>query len=248
MVRHKVYGVGIVKSLDDAYIEIEFDDKTRKFQFPQGFDTFLSTEDPELLIRIKEVESKLKAKTVSNQSNCSTKAVIKPVVDKNKLQQDFCRKTVNISNPLIGDRAQTINVSSEGEMFELIGYMAKPGRVSSIEAEIPKDGRDVIFESLFPGQTYRPIELRNTPSGMPNKLSPQFRINFADLKNCPDILKQNMGKGNGSCVGRINKSKFVINIVQNYGFKFGDRQDIELIREIAVRRGYSAEFDCGYFR
>ena len=89
------------------------------------------------------------------------------------------------NNPLVGDRSQTISVRSEAEMFELVGYMATPGRVSSFEAEVPKDGRDVLFEKLFPGQPYRPIELGSTPSGMPNKLSPSFRINFANLRNCP---------------------------------------------------------------
>ena len=86
-----------------------------------------------------------------------------------------------------------------------------------------------------------------TPSGMPNKLSPQFRINFADLRNCPEILLKNMGKGNGpSCVGRINKSRFVIDLVQNYGFRFGNVQDISGIRAIAERRGFLTEFERGY--
>ena len=57
-----------------------------------------------------------------------------------------------------------------------------------------------------------------------------------------------MGKGNGSCVGRINKSKFVIDIVQNYGFRFGDWQDRAAIRDIAVKRGYAEAFDRGYLR
>lgn len=120
-------------------------------------------------------------------------------------------------------------------MFEIVGvgYMARPGRVNSIEAEVPKDGRDDDFDRMFPGQTYRPIELGDTLSGLPNKLSPQFRINLGNLSNCPYALKNNMGKGNGSCVGLINKSRFVIVIVRNYGFRFGDWQDRIAIRNIA---------------
>lgn len=248
IVKHNAFGIGRVKTLDDVHIEIEFDGQTKQFQFPQGFDKFLVTEDPELLTKIEEAKSIVKEKAVAEKIKSSVTTAATSISEKAKTKKKPYSKTVNVSNQLIGDRAQTICVSSENEMFEIVGYMAKPGIVSSIEAEVPKDGRDKIFESLFPGQTYRPIELGNTPSGMPNKLSPQFRINFANLNNCPDVLKQNMGKGNGSCVGRINKSKFVIDIVQNYGFRFGARQNVQSIREIAVKRGYSSDFDRGYSR
>ena len=96
-------------------------------------------------------------------------------------------------NPLIGERAQTIAINSQEALFEIIGYMATPGRITSIEAEVPRDGRDKIFENMFPGQKYRPIEMGGTPSGLPNKLGSQFRINFGNLCNCPQVLKQNMG-------------------------------------------------------
>jgi hypothetical protein len=85
-----------------------------------------------------------------------------------------------------------------------------------------------------------------TPSGMPNKVSSQFRINFIDLRNCPTTLKINMGKGNGGCVGRINKSKFVLDLVEHYGFRFGDRQDVDCIRAVARKCGYLKEFEKGY--
>ena len=109
------------------------------------------------------------------------------------------------SSCLVGPRAESISMSCE-QWFEVVGYMARPGRVSSFEAEIPKDGRDKVFENLFPGQVYRPIELGDTPSGLPNKLGAQFRINFASLDNCPAVLNDSIRAGNGGCVGRINKS------------------------------------------
>ena len=107
------------------------------------------------------------------------------------------------SSCLVGPRAESISMSCE-QWFEVVGYMARPGRVSSFEAEIPKDGRDKVFEKLFPGQVYRPIELGDTPSGLPNKLGAQFRINFANLDNCPAVLNDSIRAGNGGCVGRIS--------------------------------------------
>lgn len=149
---------------------------------------------------------------------------------------------------LLGKRAQTIIFESPNEKFEVIGYLTTPGRVGTVEAEVPKDGRDRIFESMFPGQTYRPIEMGNTPSGLPNKISPQFRINILNMINCPEVLLKNVGKGNGSCIARINKSKFVMDLVQNYGFNFSRYQDVSAIRNIAMREGYLEDFERGYNR
>lgn len=146
------------------------------------------------------------------------------------------------SSCLVGPRAESISMSCE-QWFEVVGYMARPGRVSSFEAEIPKDGRDKVFENLFPGQVYRPIELGDTPSGLPNKLGAQFRINFASLDNCPAVLNDSIRAGNGGCVGRINKSRFVVDLVQFYGFHFGRHQDVATIRKIAEDNGYLEEFE-----
>lgn len=152
----------------------------------------------------------------------------------------------NVENILLGNRAQSIQFDSDSELFEAIGYMATPGRVSSVEAEIPTDGRDKVFEQCFPGQTYRPIAVCVTPSGLTNKIGAQFRINFANIRNCPEMLRSNMGRGNGGCVARINRSRFVLKLVEHYGFSFGKYQDVNRIRAIADANGYLKEFDKGY--
>lgn len=248
-VRHKAYGAGTVVNISETIIEVDFGGQLKKFQFPKAFGLFLSTDDPKLQEKIsvakEKTEAELKAKAAKQTSGPQITPASLPKTASRKLSYAYESRA---NSPLVGERAQTISVRSEAEMFEIVGYMATPGRVSSVEAEVPKDGRDTTFERLFPGQTYRPIELGDTPSGMPNKLSPQFRINFANLRNCPETLLRNMGKGNGSCVGRINKSKFVIDIVQNYGFRFGDWQDISAIRSIAEKRGFLEEFESGYRR
>lgn len=243
IVRHKDFGEGKVKSISNNRIEIEFENQVKKFQFPKAFNSFLETDNAELSKRIAEEGKKSKATKVKKVMTTA------PTAHNREIEKNNSARVERILNThLIGDRAQTIIVNTEKEMFEIIGYMATPGRVSSIEAEVPKDGRDKAFEALFPGQIYRPIEMRDTPSGMPNKLSAQFRINFFNINNCPNALVKNMGKGVGSCVGRINKSKFVLDIVQNYGFCFGDKQDILAIRSIAEKRGFLKSFEKGYRR
>lgn len=248
-VHHKAYGEGTVINISGTIIEVDFGGQLKKFQFPKAFGLSLSTEDPVLQAKVSSAKLYPQTGLKARLTNCVPTPLVNPAStpDANSGKRNYLY-TSQITSPLVGYRAQTILVHSKAEMFELVGYMATPGRVSSVEAEVPKDGRDVTFEKLFPGQKYRPIELGETPSGMPNKLSPQFRINFASLRNCPETLMENMGKGNGSCVGRINKSKFVIDIVTNYGFRFGEWQDTSLIRSIAEKSGFLEDFERGYRR
>lgn len=245
-VKHRVYGNGIVKHLDSDYIIIAFEDQEKKFQFPQAFEKFLTTEDSELISKIDDATKKVDADNVMQNINQTGAPSTQAKRSASSTKQLSGYINLGSTNPLIGARAQGINICSEEEMFEIVGYMATPGRINSIEAEVPKDGRDTVFENLFPGQKYRPIEMGNTPSGLLNKLSPQFRINFGNLRNCPSVLKQNMGKGNGACIGRINKSRFVIQIVQEYGFCFGEHQNVETIRGIAKKCGFLDAFERGY--
>lgn len=246
VVHHQKFGDGLVSSIDDKYIEIDFDGIIKKFRFPQAFDKFLVTQDADLLGKIESARKSLAdaAPAVPTPAPvvCPAETVHRRVTPVRHYNDE------TTANQLLGSRAQTIPIVSESEMFEIVGYMARPGRVGSFEAEVPKDGRDEIFEKMFPGQTYRPIETGDTPSGMPNKVGTQFRINFTDISNCPDVLKKNLGKGNGRCVGRMNKSRFVLELVQNYGFRFGDWQDVKAIKDIAIKRGFEQDFNRGYSR
>ena len=44
-VKHKAWGLGIIKSLDGNIIEVSFDEGIKKMQFPEGFEKFLVFED-----------------------------------------------------------------------------------------------------------------------------------------------------------------------------------------------------------
>ena len=237
-VNHNTFGDGEVTNIDGDIIEVRFGDVIKKFKFPSSVGTFLKTESAELLAIAEDALARNKAELPKPTATPHV------TIDHDYKAQPIIANTL----PLVGERAQGIPVRSKSEMFEIVGYIASPGRISSFEAEVPKDGRDKTFEKLFPGQTYRPIEMGDTPSGLPNKMSSQFRINFLNIRNCPSSLEKNLGKGNGSCVARINKSKFVLDLVQNYGFKFGTWQDTKAIREIAEAAGFLEDFDRGYSR
>ncbi len=240
-VKHISFGTGDVKNINDGFIEIDFNGTLKKFQFPKAFEAFLSTEDKELLSLIRDRKKELEREQPLTTPTGTVLSYGTPDISKEIT-------TMHVPSELVGDRAKSIEFESQEELFEIIGYMARPGRIKSIEAEVPKDGTNRTFEKMFPGQTYRPIEVGDTPSGLPNKIGPQFRINFGDISNCPPALARNLGKGNAACAARINRSRFVIDIVQSYGFRFGSSQNVNNIRAIAEKRGYAEAFEKGYNR
>ena len=76
----------------------------------------------------------------------------------------------------------------------------------------------------------------------------QLRIYFNNIRNCPKVLSPFLGVGTGSYVKRINKGGFVEKVVRDYGFAFGEYQDVSAICD-AVRRRHPQlmdEFEKGY--
>lgn len=242
IVKHKKFGVGKYVNIYGQYIEVQFCDGLKKFLFPYAFDNnMLETADPWLINKIHQAEGK-QNHVPQTGLNVHTKKTLAN-------SKDVVRKIQAFSSSFIGDRSGYIDFNSDDELFEVVGYLAKPGRLAGIWAEIPSDDREADFKRLFPGQPYMPITMTTTPSGRPSKFSPQFRINLSNMTNCPAILLPAIGKGLGSSiVGRINKSKFVVQLVHFFGFQFGDMQNVSAIRNKVDEYGYTKSFNRGYNR
>lgn len=95
---------------------------------------------------------------------------------------------------ILGSRALDINVSEE-DFCMILGYLAAPGRVGFIEAQIPED-RVWEFENCYPDQEYYPITQGKTSGGNTMKQGCQFRIYFNNIRNCPAVLLPYIGEGN----------------------------------------------------
>jgi hypothetical protein len=154
-----------------------------------------------------------------------------------------------IEMSILGNRAEDISFVSDADFFEAIGYLAKPGVIAYLEAEIPSN-KVAVFTHEFPDQSFRVITRTLTRTGNPIKYGVQYRIYFRQAPNSLPILVDNCGRGPASYPWRINKSRFVEKIVENYGFKFGHGvvQNPTIIRGI-VNNQYNqhiADFDRGY--
>ena len=243
IVKHKTFGEGKYVNIYGHYIEIQFIDGLKKFMFPNAFDNnMLETDDPWLTNKIRQALN-----AVGKQHHVPQ--IVVSASSPRPNCKEIVRKIQAFSSSFIGDRSGFIDFNSDDELFEVVGYLAKPGRLAGIWAEIPSDDREADFKRLFPRQPYMPITMTTTPSGRPSKFSPQFRINLANMTNCPDILIPAIGKGLGSSiVGRINKSKFVVQLVHFFGFQFGDMQNISAIKNKVAEYGYTKAFNRGYNR
>lgn len=245
IIKHKKFGEGKYVNIDGHYVEVQFSSGLKKFLFPNAFDdNMLETDDPWLINKIRQ-----SLKDVDKQFHAHQTVKTVPPKKVSANSKDIVRKIQSFNSSFIGDRSGSIDFNSDDELFEVIGYLAKPGRLVGIWAEIPNDDREADFKRLFPGQPYMPITMNITPSGRPSKFSPQFRINLGNMTNCPAILRPAIGKGLGNAiVGRINKSKFVVQLVHYFGFQFGDTQDVSKIKNLVDAYGYINAFNRGYNR
>lgn len=146
---------------------------------------------------------------------------------------------------ILSNKAEDINVSDE-ELCLILGYLSSPGRIGLIEAQIPTNKVNG-FEREFPSEPYYPITQGTTSGGHVKKQGYQFRIYFNNIDNCPVVLVPFLGEGNAAYIKRINKSKFVEKIIENYGFSFGETQNVDLIRTAVLNRHprYIDQFETG---
>ena len=147
---------------------------------------------------------------------------------------------------ILGHNALDIAVS-KADLCLILGYLATPGRVGYVEAQIPEE-KAFLFEREFPNEPYYPITQGQTTGGYLMKQGCQLRIYFNNIDNCPSILRPLLGVGTGTYVKRINKGKFVERIVKNYGFSFGDRQSVTSIQATVKSKhpNFYTEFEKGY--
>lgn len=104
---------------------------------------------------------------------------------------------------------------------EIIGYLAQPGIIANITAEVPVK-KCAEFEEKY-GVTPYPVNSEH-------KYGDQYRIYLSDPDGCPDILKNALDLN----YGRLNDTVFIRELVDEYGFSFFQAtQDSRAIQERA---------------
>ena len=142
---------------------------------------------------------------------------------------------------VLTNRAMDIETTEE-ELCYILGYLATPGRIKYIEAQVPY-GKEEKFRRAYRGQHFD--KMKSTS----DKQSYQFRIILNYNGNCPQVLKEALTVGGGSFKNNcISRGRFVEKIINEYGFRFFDAPDEVLIRQNVESRHpeYIDAFDEGY--
>jgi len=122
-----------------------------------------------------------------------------------------------------------IHWPTEQDKYEAIGFLARPGVVQNIEANVPTKFIEK-FKDEYKGKYIgKPYDVGSKKGGS------QFIIRLNHVEGCPDFLK---GVIDGKMKLRINATDFVRDLVNNYGFVFTCLpQNSELIRSIVESIG-----------
>lgn len=251
IVSHSAFGNGTITKLEDGYMEISFPKGDKKFVFPDSIGTFIKTDDAELLAYAKEQKDRKDFEKAAQAA--AQKAAAEEKQRQQQLERQSMKKkpdytyTGDFETPLLGRRSLDIEFKTKEDFYEALGYLAKPGIIAYYQAEVPDDGKDALFEKLFPDQEFRVISVNSGSGGQATKQGCQFRINLSSIKNCPDSLKPHLGTAAGAWVGRINRSRFALKLVQKHGFRFGYSQNYNDIYS-KVPEQYQKSFLKGYNR
>jgi len=114
---------------------------------------------------------------------------------------------------VLTNRAMDI-ITTEEELCFILGYLATPGRIKYIEAQVPY-GKETMFRNAYPGQNYDEMKLTS------DKQSFQFRIILGYNGNCPSVLADALTSGGGAFYNNcISRGRFIEKIINEYGEKY----------------------------
>lgn len=119
--------------------------------------------------------------------------------------------------------------SSEKDKYEAIGFLAREGVVTNIEANVPTKFIER-FKERFKGKYIgKPYDIGSKKGG------DQYRITLSHLEGCPQFLKEHV---DGKTKRRINDTNFIRELVDDFGFVFtASAQNSDLIRSIVEQMG-----------
>jgi len=135
---------------------------------------------------------------------------------------------VQASNPL----------SLASEFYTTLGWLAK--HTGTVSAALP-DYLEPTFRKHFGDAPCRVVDSRKKgPAGWTSQWTSSFAVSLKKPESIPALLEQYLNPARKA----LTNSEFVLDLVDNYGFKFGKAQDLEAIRS-CVPSTYHNDFELG---
>ena len=238
-VTNKVFGDGKVtaaagNTFDQMILTVEFAEETRRLLASVAIVTTktMSFVDEELaqlyadmyekhlelscLKRKADSHAEAEAKAQAKKQEEIKKAEAKAAAAKARAIKEFDEM---VAQP------KTINVSSE--LYYSIGWLAK--HVGTLSAAMP-DYLEAAFTRHFGAEApHRTVDSsKRTVSGFPTQWALSFKASLPKATEIPATLTQYLSTTGTA----IANTSFLWELVDNHGFKFGKKQDIDLIRSL----------------
>lgn len=130
-------------------------------------------------------------------------------------------------------------VSAADEFYYVLGWLAK--HVGTITAALP-DYLENEFKGYFgPDTPCRIVDSKKRgPAGYQSQWTKSFSVSLKKPELIPSLLTQHLNPKRTA----VTDTNFVLDLIDNYGFKFGKEQDIEKIRA-CVPTAHIAFFENG---
>lgn len=250
------YGEGKVTAysgdtFDAMIIDIVFDESVKRFSLlhimtmagnPKAFVKFIDEESvnvwsaawtvhTELTTTYKEYEATAKQLAIEAEKKAAAekKAEEKYLRLKDKAIKDF---------EALQNRAKE-TITQADEFYYALGWLAK--HAGTVTAALPDYLADA-FAKCFGAETpCRVVDSKHRgPAGWQSQWSWSFKVTLKKAENIPAILTSylnNTGKA-------IANTAFVWDLVDDYGFQFGKKQDVEKIKQ-TIPTQYMSMFEAG---
>ncbi len=131
---HKAFGDGFMTARTDGYIRIRFAVGEKEFPFPQVFDGFLSTEDPDILAELDRLQKVAREEQARREEECRKAEEAKQaelarreelsriVTERNKLAASDSEKVVRSYKPEGSNLAFKCNRCDGGRSEDCVGF------------------------------------------------------------------------------------------------------------------------------
>lgn len=246
------YGTGKVesyrgKTLDEMFVMVQFENEFKCFsvnhivtvaRFIKFVDSELNDSYNKLLVIHKELsEKKLAAdrlarqlaKEAAEKAEAEKKAEAKYQQQKEKALKDF-DKLVARAN---------VELSDIDEFYYALGYIAK--HAGTVSAAMP-DYLENAFKKHFGSDApCRVVDSKKKgPAGYTSQWTWSLGISLKKHETVPASLQSKLNPAGKS----ITDTSFVWDLVENYGFQFGKKQDIDKIKQ-TVPKKFISSFEAG---
>ena len=146
---------------------------------------------------------------------------------KEKDIRDF-ETMVQASNPL----------SLASEFYTTLGWLVK--HTGTVSAALP-DYLEPTFRKHFGDAPCRVVDSQKKgPAGWTSQWTSSFAVSLKKPESIPAMLEQYLNPARKA----LTNSEFVLDLVDNYGFRFGKTQDLEAIRS-CIPSTYHNDFELG---